>query len=291
MDYGFNDKEKEICAFLSAIEILKNAVNREILAIDDGITDVSIRAKGSAQERLFLIMNVDFLSKVGKIFPGDSRNTLQLLNDISDMSLLTGNKMPFLKSASQEYLNWLEEESVYSNIYFPSKSIDLSLTIKNIDIVKICGNTSKHNINHLDRVRETVNKILVENNVDNIRINDKDLIFLLQDFDNAFMGDGGFIAKYINCLAYFMNELLWAIYYSLKPVFDKHYNGRVVNNMVRYEYLRPDDLSEEGFSLFWDLMNEVYSRPYIQRFKLLDIWLKPGTYIFEQHTLDKIVVN
>lgn len=292
MDYDFNDKEKEICAFLSAIEMLNNVINRDVLKIGKGVTDVSVQPNGIAHEKLFLAICVDFITRVGDIFPKQNENTLELLRNISEKSLLTGRGMKELKKATQAFLDWLEEKSNFSNVYFPCRGLEVSLSIKNKDIIAICGNSAKHNLNHLDGVRKILFNIFEDNKVIDFKLSNKDIIFLLRDFNDTFAGDGGFIAKYVHCLAYFMNELRWAIYYSLKPVFDSCYIGaRVNNNLISYEYERPTGLSEEGFDLFWDLMNEMFNPPYINRFKILGIWLKPNTYCFSKHATDKIEVT
>lgn len=279
INYAFNEKEQEICVFLSAIEILKNAVNRDMLSINNGMENVCVRPNGLSQEKLFLALSVDLISEVGDIFSGKKQSTLDLLKCISDMSFLSGTELPKLKIASQQLLDWLDEKSVYRNINFSYKSLERNLLICNRDVVRICGNSGKHNLNRLDSVRKILGRIFADNKVSDIITNNKDLIFLLQDFNNVFVGDGGLIGKYINCLSYFMNELEWAIYYSLRPVFDKYCFCEIVNGIRVNKYRRPDGLSEEGYWLFWDLMNENSREPYIPRFKIMDVWLRAYAYV------------
>lgn len=282
--YNFNDKEKEICVFLSAIEILKNAVNKNILSIGKCNKDVTVLAKDIAQEKLFLALAVDLISKVGNIFPRENKSTLELLFEVSKHSLLTGTELSSLKDDSKRFIDWMDEKSLYGNFNFPSKEINVSLAISNRDIILICGNSAKHNFNRLDSMRKVLEKIIEENHINDIMLSNNDLIFMLRDFYDFFVGDNGFIAKYIYCLSYFMNELLWDIYYSLQEVYYDHYLEKRVDGFPAYEYIKPEGLSEEGFALFWNLMNEVRHEPYIQRFKPMDIWLKPDTYDLQRNS-------
>lgn len=287
--YDFNDKEKEICAFLSVIETLNNATNKRMLYFSGPVNNITIQAKGVAEEKLFMILSADLLIKVGQIFSDKNINILEVLRCISDDSLLTGTELIELKQVIQAFLDWLNEKSSYSNIYFASKNLDLSLDISNANIIRICGNSVKHNLNHLDAVRKTLLNVLEENHISDVVITNKDLVFLLQEFNANFWSDNGYIYKYINCLAYFMNELRWAIYNSLKPVFDSHYVGKKTNGINGYEYLETDDLSDVGFGLFRELMEEQYCEPSIPRFNILNVWLRPNTYVFDQSILEDVL--
>lgn len=278
-EYGFTDIEKEICVFLSAIEIIENAVNENMLTISPvGGENASVWANGSAEEKLFLIRCVDFVSTVGSIFSNDNGNNIDLLSHISDKSLLAGRELTELKTASEEFLTWLDKKSLFKDVYFSYRCDKIDLSVKNIDIVKICGNASKHNFARLDRMRKTLKQIFIDNSIDVRKISNKDWIFVLQDFVSIFMEDNGFIAKYISCLAYYMNEIRWAIYYTLQPVFEQYCYTDIANGISGYRYKRPHCISGESYALFWDLMNMQRKEPYVKRFGIMDVWLRDDTY-------------
>ena len=270
--YNFNAVEREVCLLLSAIEIIDNIVNHSVLQINvnNGICHLlpqTLPAMGN-----FLAVSFDFFSPAGKILnhKNEVRNCFDLLKDMCIEPKLSKETPSVLIEDIKSFDGWLNKEHEYKDLLTLNNN-RIDIIIKSKDIVEICSNSAKHNFIRLDRSRNVLKKVL---NANGELLNDDGImIHILKDFNDQFIGDGCLVDKYIYNLSYHFNNIRCGIRDYLTPIYDKAYKIEVYeNDLVRYSYERPDNFSDEGYSLFWDLMNWKRSSEIVGRFDILDCW-------------------
>lgn len=255
--------EKEVLILQAAIESIKSSVNHSMFKLhSDGL----ILFNTGIHQKYFNILLLDFLKL--KIFKVDE-NCIKALQMVSNNPQYNQD-VSYLKDAVCGFEGWLyqevkfEHEGEVRKLWFPSINCNIALKITRIEFIEVCGNISKHNPLGLERQAKLIQKIFEKNDV-SIEITDS--ILLMEEFYQQFHDD--LLNYHSSTIAEFLNNIWWAIYEYLQPLYIKcissHWDEQL--HLDRYEYIYPDNIKNSYIkSLFWDLMNNVRSKPYIQRF-------------------------
>lgn len=261
--------EKEIIVFKAAWFAIGEMVNNARMTICHNDPDSSVRHNTDLDLKYFSIILWDFLSF--KIF-GVSESCIDALDTVLKKSIFNSSNQN-LKDLIQELKKWLEEDVKLENnretkkFWFPSIDKDISLQIKRIEFIQICSNISKHNMLCLDGQANKILEIFKRNNV-NIELTQA--LLIMEEFYEQFHND--IFIYHSSTIAEFLNNLRWEIYEYLKPLYQssvEYYPGKYFPDQKAYKYNYPENIKNEyAKEIFWNLMNDVRSEPYIKRFKV-----------------------
>jgi hypothetical protein len=258
--------EKEILVLKATLEPINSMINYAMLDLHHSDPNSSISFKTEVHQKYFNILLVDFLrSKIYKI----GENCVKSLKTI----LITpqyNQKIESLKKAIDDFDDWLEQEVEFEKdgetrkLWFPTIDCNISLKIKRKEFIEICGNISKHNPLAINRQAELIQKIFENNNV---AIELTQALLVIEEFYEQFHND--LLSYHRSVIAEFLNNIRWGIYEYLQPLYKlsvkPYWDERFRMNLYRYDY--PEDIKNSYIQkIFWDLMNDVCSKPYMPKF-------------------------
>lgn len=256
------DEEKEILILKGVWESIDSMLNCEIVSLHHNDPDSVIRFKSTAHQKFFSIILVDFLRS--KIF-GIDKTCVQALQVISTNPQYNSDIMS-LQNATNNFKTWLDQyieldnDGEIRNFWFPTINQEICLKITRAEFIDICGNISKHNPLALDKKAKTITEIFARNNV---TIEITQALLIIGEFYEQFHND--IFIYHISTIAEFLNNLRWSIFEYLQPLYKqsvqyywdeslKLYPANIENTYVR--------------ELFWNLMNDVRSEPYMPKFEV-----------------------
>lgn len=147
--------------------------------------------------------------------------------------------------------------------------METKLSIKRAEYIKICGNISKHNFTKLSGVTGDIINIFGRNKKE---LNFEEALQVLDDFYEKFHDNA--LSYRLSTIAEFLNNIRWGVYEYLQPEYER---AMVIdkNVTIKHEYNYPDDINNKfAKECYWELMDEVRSKPYIPRFKVEEILKK-----------------
>lgn len=264
-----SNAEKEIVVLMASWQAIGEMVNNSIMIVNHRDPDSSIMFNTSSDKKYFGIILLDFLNS--KIF-GVGENCLDSLLGIIQKPIFNED-VGELKNSAESFKEWLEEDVQLDHdgetrtFWFPSIDTDIALKIKRIEFIKICGNISKHNMLGLGRQAEIILQIFKRNEVD---IELPQALLIMEEFYEQFHND--LFTYHSSAIAEFLNNIRWEIYNYLKPLFDQsieYYPDKAFYPQLGYKYNYPENISNEyAKEIFWNLMNEIRSKPYVPKFKV-----------------------
>jgi hypothetical protein len=268
MAIDLTPEEKEILALKAAWEAVDAMVNYEVLSLSHRGPESEIRFTTPTHGKYFNIMLLDFLHS--KIF-GLDKNCIQALQDILEDPVFNED-ISSLGNVVSAFNDWLEagieleHEGETRTFWLPSVDQNIQLQIKRVEFIKICGNISKHNMLGLDRQAKTITQILKRNEVD---IELTQALLIMEEFYEQFHGD--VFIYHSSAVAEFLNNLRWAMYEYLRPLYMQsiEWYWDEQRQLRAYRYNFPDKITNSYVrQIFWDLMNDVCSEPYMPRFEV-----------------------
>lgn len=275
----FSPIEQEAIVLFAVWDMIGEMVNYALFVKGDGVEDVQLMFNTEAHSRLFIILLGDFLSrpqhsrKQGVPFnlpaPPDERDQvansyLFYLRKICAEPML-GKDSASLKTAVEKFWTWLDGTSRVEKVWFPELQLETDLNVKRISYLKICANISKHNFSRLqDNVRK-IQDILAANGHP---IDEQDGYQSISAFYEWFYRH--VFSYHTSTLAEFLNEIRWAIFEYLHPVYRSCFRQK--RGEIAYSYVIPTEIEQPlARAMFWDLMNAVRTPPYFRRFKATEI--------------------
>ena len=222
---------------------------------------------------LFLIILADFLSlpragtfglslprsegSLGQTYLGHLLNVASAPSFEGDVTLLT--------SSVKSFAEWLDGFADVEDVWLPSIDRNGRLRIRRMDYLKICGTISKHGFTRLGDVVGKLRAILAANGTE---IDEGQSYLVIPEFQDWFQ-DNVFIASSTK-VAWHLNEIRWGIYQYLVSEFRRAYTpSEVISGAQMYRYDLPPEITDPLLrSIYWDLMNNVRSRPYFPRFSV-----------------------
>ncbi len=260
--------EQEVIILKAAIELIDSMVNFELMSLERNDPHSNIAFKSITHQRFFNIILVDFLSCTDKKGPIKQTSYIGGLTEIVNNPYFDeNNSVNDLKVATQEFKDWIEQK-VEVDVWLPSIGKDTKLDISRFNFLKMAGDISKHNYLRAIGVAEELKEILSKSGI-TVDINEALLAFA--EFYERFHTD--ILNYHSSTIAEFLNNIRWGIYDYLRPEFNKSI-VREGGDPPKYHYIYPKEIqSEFAKACYWDLMNEVRSKPYMKKFKVTK-WLK-----------------
>ena len=267
MAIKYSGIEQEVIILKAVKELIDSMVNFELMSLLGNGPDSEIAFKDYTHQRFFNIILVDFLSRSDKRGPIKQTSYLGGLREIVNNPYFDENNSAHnLKVATQEFKEWLEQE-VEVDVWLPSIDKETKLKILRFDFLKMTGDISKHNYLRAIGVAEELKEILSKSG---ITVDINEALLALAEFYERFQDILGY---HSSTIAEFLNNIRWGIYDYLQPEFNKSivWEG---GDPPKYHYTYPKEIqSEFAKACYWELMNEVRSKPYMRKFKV-NKWLK-----------------
>lgn len=262
--------EQEIVILYAVWDMIYGMVNRSMFKIDF-LSSGELHFTSNESQELFAILLADFLS-----LPSDGlfglprpvapiervdKTFLFYLKKICKSPSLEGNPANLMQTVDL-FSQWLNTETVIENVWLPTVEIEVTLKIQRITLLELCGNAAKHGFARLSGDIGVTEQIL-RNHGHNLT--DGKSFHAHAELTQWFEQEGplNFLAPVV---AEHLNDLRWALYEYLKPVFQK-YAYKSEGRYFRYHY--PADCNLPLIrEFYWTLMNEVIREPFFPRFIL-----------------------
>ena len=253
--------ELEVIVFKGAIDLLDEILSNQLFDILGSPPDQNILFKTSYYQKYFYLNLVDFLSLIDECFQlnGKRCSLFDGLRTVSTSpNLGTEQNMSYLKKGLETFDAWLKTETEVEH-WYPNIDKKLTLKLSRFNMLRTCGNISKHTILRLGRTASDVRRMFEKSK---INLSHEEAIMCLENFYEKFHDD------ILNYHASYIIEMLLNIRRGinkyLKPVYDKciRYTGKDERlGIQRYEYEIPKEIKNKIVcDMFWALMNNVRSR-------------------------------
>lgn len=259
----YTDLEYEIIGLKVAVDTIDSMVNHQMLEFLGTSPAMETRFPNNPHQKLFYILLTDFLSRKteASLLPGELSVLEQLGVIVSDPAFEKDESAAKLKSAHKALSDWLAKEIIVE-VWTSSLNLQLSLPLTRHDIVYFAGNMSKHHFGHLSAVIGKIYKLMDDQNRPR-----HDLIPALESV-YAELHDN-ILNYHASTIAEMLNNIRWGIHDYLEPEFKRAYRK---TDDIFYEFEVPVGIKTDfARSCYWDLMNSVRGKPYINRFTVNEI--------------------
>lgn len=271
-DEEFTKTEQEVIVLKAIWELIADMVNYEMFAKLAQTAEAELHFKSSTHQRLFNVLLVDFLSPPGKPFglslpssgvPESERNLLFHLKRSCADPKLNPDGGDLLRKPLDAFLSWLETECKVTGVWLPSISLNIDITVKRVSFLKICGNIAKHGFT---RLSANVNDICDLLEANGAKVDREQAYLVIPEFYEWFHRN--LFSYHSSAIAEFLNNIRWGIYDYLRPEFLRSFTPDDPGS-IAYRFVYPPDCNRPvAQTIYWDLMNEVRSEPYMPRFEV-----------------------
>ena len=263
-----NKQEQEALGLLTARTLIKGMVNRGMLQFSSDITNCEVKPQTRHAAELYAIYLIDFFSDLDKPFSKKDKNKYSslleyLLSIVNNPSFNFENSIQKLSNSLNQFNDWIEQEGTIDFTDFPPA---IKLKMKRKDLFFICGNAAKHHYARLNGVNERlVNSVkaaggtIAGNAMMKMRTELCELLF-----EQLFY-------IHIQKASELLTNIAWAIQTYLTPEYQRAYKVDLEKTKdygyeVYFFNYPPHINSDLGKNIYWDLMNEVRAKPFIDRF-------------------------
>ncbi len=167
-----NNIEVEVIVLKAVHDLIDEIVNCQIVEIRGNPERCEVYFHTAVHQKLFNILLVDFLSTPGELVKGSYETYLDAISDICKSPSFENDSIEILRKAVSDFNEWLNGNFTMRDVWLSSISVKLDITMKRIKFITICGNQSKHNFTHLDRIAKKLQKIYSESgcgvNIDDV---------------------------------------------------------------------------------------------------------------------------
>ena len=263
--------DREIVVLAAVWDLIASMVHYAHFEKEHRLEDATLMFRSREASKLFLIILADFLSLPGRGVFGlrapsgngclGSTYLGLMLDHVVAAPHFSGDPTP-LATVVRGFATWLDGEISVHKVWLPSIDREGTIRVRRASYLKICGTASKHGFTRLADIVGKVRTILDENGT---TIDEGQSYLVLPEFQEWFQNI--FIAS-STTIAWYLNEIRWAIYCYLRPEFGRSYHHTdVVQGLQMYAYHVPEALTDPLVrSMYWDLMNHMRSEPYFPRF-------------------------
>jgi hypothetical protein len=261
-----NEVEFEVAILKGSIDLLDEILNTQLFDIL-GTEECTISFKTSYYQKYFYLNLIDFISEIDSSFKLYNKDfsLFTCLNKISESYKLgTECDIEKLRAHLVIFSKWLEYKATIE-LWCYNINKNVKLEFSRYDMLKICGNISKHGITRLGRTALNIQKIYKDNKKD---ISFDVAILCLENFYERVHDD------ILNYYASFIVEMLlnirWAINEYLKSIYIKYKKySKKINGLQTYRYQIPNEIQSEVIKImYWDLMNDVRANRKFARIKV-----------------------
>jgi hypothetical protein len=267
---NLNNAEKEILILKAVWESIHSMLNYQVVNLNHNDPNSQIGFKSSIHKKFFNIILVDFLNAT--IF-GIGKTCLDALKDVSENPQFN-LEVTSLQNATRNFDKWLNQEIELKNkhdgekrdFWFPTINQAICLKITRKEFIEVCGNISKHNPFVLNRV---ANKIITIFSRNAVTIDISEALLLMGEFYEQFHDD--LFSYHCSTIAEFLNNLRWSIFEYLQPLYNQFLEDYMHEKFKerKYPYNIPINLKiPYAREIFWNLMNDVRSEPYMPKFEV-----------------------
>ncbi len=258
------NKEQEAIGLCIATEAIDDIVNHLLFGMRDvrhAPGEAQLLFETSVHKDMFLIRLLDFVHETGdKALNGVNASCLGVLkNAASEPAFDRNGSSAKLAKAVAELEDWLNRKPTV-DLWLPTLNLQATLTVSNLDLIRISGNHSKHNLARLTAVSRLVARILKDHHYEVV---EEMLPLALDDFRDHLAGN--YFVYYSTWLAELLNNVRWGIQTYLRPTYDAVHRQEP-DGMYRYEY-PAEIVNEIARHWFWRLMNNVRRQPNLKRFR------------------------
>lgn len=269
---NYDPLEREVIVLKAIWNLIDDLVNYTMFERPFNYAGIILMPKTSAHQKLFNILLADFLSKPkaglfdlphpSSMSPTD-KTYLFYLKHVCANPQLSPQTASCLVDPTEAFANWLEGICLVEKAWFPSVDVEMDVSVKRIEPLKICGNIAKHNFSRLS-VDVAIIRDLFQRH--GHPIDEGQGYLVIPEFFEWFHKD--VLAYQLSEIAEFLNNIRWGIYDYLRPHFEASIQ-REPSPSPMYSYTVPlECTSELSRTLYWELMNDVRSRPYMPRFSV-----------------------
>lgn len=253
--------ETETVLLKAVWDLIDEAVNRSMMDILGDSPQCEIRFHTSVHQRYFNIVLVDLLAETDDKAPLPKTSFLKGLTSVAKVPhMAPARAVRTLAAATEDFQQWLDQQ-VEVEAWLPSINVQAVLKPARGLFIRMAGNLSKHGFLRTYRVAAQLQSLL-ERAGTTVSLEEASLA--LADFYERFHTD--ILNYHASTLAEFLNNIRWGIYEYLTPAFEKSFRWSS-DGPPMYSYVYPEDIKHRyAQQVYWDLMNEVRSPPYIPRF-------------------------
>lgn len=270
-----NHLEYEATILNTAWGMIDGMVNHNIFVKQELCGKSNLIFKSDIHARLFVILLIDFLSSVKfaqaniKTPNSDSRPILDHLKKVCQRPKL-GSDLSDLNKTVSEFQSWLETKITSNSVNLSLIDVYADLEVERYRYIKMCGNIAKHNPARLDRVIDSIRKLL--KNSGHCVGWDEAFYGLEQFFDWFF---NGMFKFHSNHIAEFLNNIRWYMFLYLRDEYTRSWH-QTNEYYGDYGYHIPEAINDSvARTMYWDLMNRVRTRSYIPHYILDEAYRKP----------------
>ncbi|MFV1464586.1 MULTISPECIES: hypothetical protein [unclassified Phaeobacter] len=277
----FTTLEQEAIVLNAAMGMVDDMVNHAIFCSPGEVREnTNLLPQTSDTLRQFAILLRDFLSPVtgrgqrpmpfglpkppqgGK---ATDHTTLFYLARICENPLL-GSDTKNLSIQVHHFIEWLECSAFVPGVRLSSIEVEVNLTIKRIDFIRMGGDIGKHNFLRLGGQAAKLIRILGEHGV---TINESQAYAALPDCWDWFHTH--LFAYHASTIAEFLNNIRYAIRLYVEPAARSRYRvtGIIDDYLETYTYDRPAEIKcEFAWGQYYDLLNSTRRRPNFPQFSV-----------------------
>lgn len=275
----FTPLEQEAIVLNAVMGMVDDMVNHAIFSLSGKNTqNTNLLPQTSDTLRQFSILLRDFLSPVRGKGPmpfglprspeagkETDRTTLFYLARICENPLI-GKEIAFLAMHVRDFIEWLEVLAFVPKVWFANIRVEVDVSIKRIDFIRMGGDIGKHNFLRLGAQAAKLQKILGDNGV---TIDESQAYAALPDCWDWFHTH--LFAYHASTLAEFLNNIRYAIRLYIKPVAESRYRitGKIDDYLDLYTYDCPSEIVNEfAWAQYYGLLNSTRYKPNFPHFSV-----------------------
>ncbi|EIO3980394.1 hypothetical protein LQK36_004297 [Vibrio vulnificus] len=258
--------ETEIILLKAIYEHINDMVNHSLIEVRGELPQQMVMFHDYPHRSLFFIRLVDFLSCTDARGPLPKTIFLKGLADICESPNFSIAESELeLKKTVSNFRHWLNEIRDIS-IWIPSIDIEATLKITRVEAIKMSGDISKHNYLRSVGVADEFRKVLQRSG---ISVDSTSALLALGDFQERF-GDDVLIYM-ASHICEFLNNIRLGIRTYLQHEFKRSFTPKGDLWSGAYTYDVPKNIGNKyAVSCYWELMNELRSKPYMEKFIVAD---------------------
>jgi hypothetical protein len=271
----YNVVEQESIVLNAIWGIAQDCVNHSIFCKFSDPVNVTLVPKTHNDLRLFNILVGDFLSapKAGTLglpgipaaAQGADRTYLAYLRRVVANPQLARGREHLIEEPTERLASWLEADFTVEDVWLSNISVKLDVTMTRLESIKICSNIAKHNFSRLSADVDKIRAILKRNGRP---VTEEDAYLLLPDFYEWFHTH--IFAYHTSQIGEMLNNIIWGMCDYLLHEFARAYRRTKPDDPydIMYRYDVPANIRDGlAKAMYWDLMNDVRSKPNMPRFK------------------------
>jgi hypothetical protein len=261
MTYSTTEQEAiGLCICLEAVGDVANHALLDLREVSSLPGEMEVYFHSSDHQQLFLPRLLDFANERGdSTLTGVTGSCLDVLRSASTTKSFDRNgSIDGLKKSVEELDDWLNYRGPMT-LWLPTLEINATLDVSRMELLRISGNHSKHNLSRLTGVSK---EVVISKNGYAVAV--EQIPLALDDFREHF--ESNFFIYHGTWLAELMNNIRWGIQTYLEPTFRSSYRSAGAGS-IAYTYDYPSEIRHDiPRQWFWRLMNNIRARPHVKKF-------------------------